>query len=77
VSDAFSDSVLGPDPLPLRQNQRLIAQAIISMADAIGHFARLFAELDPLDLSDNERERLEHVRQSLDDVLDQFHRDSP
>lgn len=77
MADAFSDSVLGPDPEPIRQNQRLIAQAIISMAEAIAHFARLFAELDPLDLSDTERRQLEEVRGRLDDVLDQFHRDSP
>lgn len=77
MPDAFSDSVLGPDPTPVRQDQRLIAEAIISMADAIGHFARLFAELDPVDLSAAERERLEQVRLRLDDVLDRFHGDNP
>ena len=77
MNDAFSESVLGPDPEPVRQHQRLIAEAIISMAEAIAQFARLFADLDPLDLSTDERRHLEQVRRRLDDVLGRFAAERP
>ena len=70
--DRFSDALLGPDPEPARQDQRVIAEVIIAMAEAIARFAQVFAHADPLALSSDEREQLRQVRARLDDVLDLF-----
>jgi hypothetical protein len=70
--DRFSEALLGPDPEPARQDQAVIAEVIIAMAEAIARFAQVYANADPLDLSPTEREQLRQVRARLDDVLDLF-----
>ena len=70
--DRFSEALLGPDPEPARQDQAVIAEVIIAMAEAIARFAQVYANADPLDLSAEEREQLRQVRARLDDLLNVF-----